>query len=158
MTRFPHALRPGGVLVGVVAAIALGAVSIRAAAAWTEASAPLTVAPVPVQTLESKIAEELARSEALREDLANLSAETDTLRAALDSADTQVGADAGTAAELEAKLAEARTRLADLEALVAKAERQLQATVAAAKARQVAAPAPAAGGGEREHDDEHDDD
>jgi DNA repair exonuclease SbcCD ATPase subunit len=157
MTGSTHVLRRGGVLIGVVAAIALGALSIRAAAAWTEASAPLTVAPVPVETLDSKVAEELARSEALREDLANLASETETLRAALDSADAQVGADTGTAAELEAKLAEAKARLADLEALVAKAERQLQATVAAAKARQ-AAPAPAAGGGEREHDDEHDDD
>ena len=53
--------------IGVIAALLLGFGSIRAAAAWTAASAPLTVAPVSVSALQDQLATEQARSDALRE-------------------------------------------------------------------------------------------
>ena len=48
--------------VGVIAALVLGFGSIKAAAAWTAASAPLTVAPVPVAAIQDRLADEQARS------------------------------------------------------------------------------------------------
>ena len=63
--------------VGVVAALVLGFGSIRAAAAWTAASAPIGVAPIPVSSIQDRLDQELARSEAMRAQLDSLAAQSD---------------------------------------------------------------------------------
>jgi septal ring factor EnvC (AmiA/AmiB activator) len=143
MITIPVAVRRTAVAAGVVASLLVGAASIRAAAGWTSASAPLTLAPVAAESLQVRLADEQARSEALRSDVAALTSQLADLRSAVDAAKTQLATDGSTASDLHGKLTAAQGRLAKLDALIKQAEKQLAATVAAAKAR-AAAPAPAA--------------
>ena len=160
------ALRRLATAVGVVAVLALGYGSIRAASAWTAASAPLTVAPVSVRTLQANLADEQARSEALTQQLQALDARSQDLETALSQAQERIDSDATHAGDLEQQLAEAKAKLAKMEASIAKAKKALAAQVAAAK-RAAAAQAAAASrasttssghSGEDEHEHEHGDD
>ena len=140
-------------IVGVVAVLALGVGSIKAAAAWTAASAPLTVAPVSVSILEDKLAAEHARSDALLTQLAELDARSRDLEAALAAAQGRVVADADHAATLEDQLATAKAKLAKLEKAIAKAKRDLrsrQTTTSTTSVTRVSA-------GSGEHEEEHED-
>lgn len=137
-------------VVGVIAVLAIGVGSIRAAAAWTAASAPLTVAPVTVAALEATIADERARSEALLAQMAALDGRSRDLQAALEAAGERIDADAVHADDVEGQLAAAKAKLAKLEKAIAKAKRDL-------KARQAAAAAPAVTVVSSRSDDDDDD-
>ena len=148
MTRSQSARRLATV-VGVVAALVLGFGSIRAAAAWTAASAPLSVTPESVAGLQSQLAGERDRSAALRQQLDGLESQSTDLARALEAARAQIGADAGHATDLAAQLKTARQRLAKLQATIAAANRASQARATTTTVVQaVATPAPTAVGGE----------
>jgi chromosome segregation ATPase len=116
----------------VIAALVLGFGSIRAAAAWTAASAPLTVAPVSVSTLQSRLMDERNRSAALEQQLRALESQSTELASALEAANARIEADASRAKDLAAQLKTARQRLAKLAATIASAERAARARVASA--------------------------
>ena len=148
MTRSQSARRLATVL-GVIAALVLGFGSIRAAAAWTAAAAPLNVSPESVAALQSRLAGERDRSAALQQQLAALETQSAGLADALDAARSQIGTDAGHARDLAAQLKTARQRLAKLQATIAAANQASQTRATTTTVVQVAAtPAPTAAGGE----------
>jgi septal ring factor EnvC (AmiA/AmiB activator) len=140
---------------GVALSLVLGLVTIRAAGAWTAASAPLAVTPATAAEVRATLEQERARSASLQEQLDRLTTSTTELEAALAAAEARITQDGTDADALRASLVAARDRLA-----------QLEASLLAARAP---APAPAAAStrgddeeehedDEEEHEDEHDDD
>ncbi len=109
------------VIVGVVAALSLGGVSIKLAADWTRAAAPLAVPPVSLAELQAGLATEQARADALQHDLDAIESAAGDLSAALAAAQERVGTDTATADQLRADMAAAQARLAKLQAALAKA-------------------------------------
>ncbi|MGZ8438122.1 MAG: hypothetical protein ACXWXR_06225 [Candidatus Limnocylindrales bacterium] len=149
MTRSQSARRLATV-VGVVAALMLGFGSIRAAAAWTAASAPLSVTPESVAALQSQLAGERDRSAALRQQLDALESQSTELARALEAARSQIGADAGHASDLATQLKTAKQRLAKLQATIAVANRASQTratTTTVVQATATTAPTTAGAGG-----------
>jgi hypothetical protein len=126
MTVSPGRARRLVTIVGVALVLVLGYGSIRAAAAWTAASAPLTVAPVSITSVEDRLAVEQARSGDLRLRLESLSAQSTEMTAALVAAQAQITTDADNATVLAKELADAKKKLAKLEASIAKAKRVAQ--------------------------------
>jgi len=106
------ALRRTLVTVGVAGSLIVGAVTVQAAAAWTASSAPLTAAPVSTADLITLLTDEQARTAALEQQIADLTARTTGLASALDSASKRVVTDSGTAKVLRAQLAAAQKKLA----------------------------------------------
>jgi septal ring factor EnvC (AmiA/AmiB activator) len=143
------AVRRGLTVIGVVLSLALGVATIRAAAAWTAAAAPLEEAPPTIAELNAALQLERARSQALLEQLDSLSAGSADLKAALAAAEQRIAQDATDADALDASLADARERLARLEASL----RAARAPAPAAPVAPAAAPTPAPGGVEHEDDD-----
>lgn len=115
------------VTVGVAVALVTGILTIRAAAAWTAASAPLEVTPASLEQLRAALAAEQDRSQALQQQLDLLTSGSAELSAALEEARARIGTDSDTAATLRASLAEAQKKLGALEASLAAARRALAA-------------------------------
>lgn len=126
------ALRRLATAVGVVAVMGLGLGSIKAASVWTAASAPLSVAPVSVTTLQASLADEHARSQALTQHLHELDARSQDLETALTRANDRIAGDTTHAADLEKQLAAAAKKLDKLETAIANAKKQLAAQAATA--------------------------
>jgi DNA repair exonuclease SbcCD ATPase subunit len=139
--------------VGVIAALVLGFGSIRAAAAWTAASAPLTVAPVTVSAIEASLVEEQARSAALQAQLLALGVRSHELNQALETAQQRIDADTGHAKDLAKQLKSAKKQLAKLE----KSIKAARAAAARATVRTVATTRASSSGGSEHHDDDEDD-
>ena len=146
MTRSQSARRLATV-VGVIAALVLGFGSIRAAAAWTAASAPLSVTPDSVSALQSQLASERDRSSALQQQLDALASQSTDLATALEAARAQIGADTGHAQDLAAQLKAAKQRLARLQATIAAANRAAQIRQTTTVVQAIATPAPTGGAG-----------
>lgn len=144
--------------VGVVAALLLGFGSIRAAAAWTAASAPLSVAPVSIDHIQERLTTEQARSADLEAQLQALTTQSTELTAALEAAQAQITTDSGHAADLAKQLKAAKTKLAKLEASIARARSSSKHTVVVTKTKTVASPTKAPSGGDDEGGDDHGDD
>ncbi len=139
-------------VVAVIAALVVGYGSIRAAAAWTAASAPLSVAPVPVSALQDRLAVEQARSEDLRAQLETLTTQSTDMTAALEAAQSQIVTDTDHANALAQELKDAKKKLAKLEASIAKAKRAAQRpTIVVTKTKTVAASS-------KHHDDDEGED
>jgi chromosome segregation ATPase len=139
-------------VVAVIAALVVGYGSIRAAAAWTAASAPLSVAPVPVSALQDRLAVEQARSEDLRAQLETLTSQSTEMTAALEAAQSQIVTDTDHANALAQELKDAKKKLAKLEASIAKAKRAAQRpTIVVTKTKTVAASS-------KHHDDDEGED
>ena len=115
----------------------------RRPAAWASASAPLTVAPVTVSSLQARLATEQARSEALLGQLQALDGRSRDLSAALASANERIAADQDGTVALEGQLKTAKDKLAKLEHAIAKAKRDLARRQAAAARVATVRPAPA---------------
>jgi uncharacterized phage infection (PIP) family protein YhgE len=109
------------VVVGVVLALVAGAASIRAAAAWTAAAAPLAARPPSIESLQVALANEQARSAALRAQLDELTAGSADLTNALTVARDRIATDATQAGKLQASLTAAKTKLSALEASIRRA-------------------------------------
>jgi chromosome segregation ATPase len=140
---------------GVIAALLLGYGSIRAAAAWTAASAPLKVAPVSVTTLQDRLAVEQARSVDLRLQLEALNTQSMELTAALEAAQGQITSDTDHASQLATDLKAAKQKLAKLEASIAKARQAAQRpTVVVTKTKTVTSSS-SSSGHSGEDDDDH---
>lgn len=151
MTRRSLYARRLMTLLGVVAALTLGFGSIQAAALWTASSAPLTIAPVSVATLQSQLADERSRSTAVVQQLDALESQSTDLATALQAAHTQIDTETAHAADLAAQLKAAKQRLAKLEAAIKAANKAAQArAVTVRTVTTVTAPRPASGG---EHDE-----
>ena len=125
--------------VGVVAALALGFGSIRAAAAWTAASAPIGVAPIPVSTIQDRLDQEMARSEGMRAQLDSLASQSTEMTTALEAAQARIAADTAHAKALAGELKAAKQKLAKLEASIAAAKAAAARSVAATTVRAAAA-------------------
>ena len=140
-----HARR-GAIILGVAASLLLGAVSIRAAAAWTAAAAPLAVSPTSAGTLANQLVNEQARSAALQAQLQDLAARASELSTALAAAQGRIATDASSAARLRTRLVASQKKLDALQrSLRAAAARSRPVVVATAVS--TAAPAgPTAGG------------
>ncbi len=108
MTITSTPLRRVVTTVGVVAALLLGFGSIRAAAAWTAASAPLSVAPVSIDQIQERLTAEQARSADLEAQLQSLTNQTTELTTALEAAQAQITADSGHATDLAKQLKAAK--------------------------------------------------
>lgn len=141
--------------VGVIAALVVGFGSIRAAAAWTAASAPLTVAPVTVSAIETKLANEQARSTALQAQLLALGVRSRELTQALETAKERIDADTDHAKDLAKQLKTAKKQLAKLEKSI-KAARA--AAARAAVTRTVSSGSTKSSAGSKHHDDDEDED
>jgi hypothetical protein len=139
---------------GVALAALVGFAAIRAAAAWTAASAPLVISPIPATTLQAQIADEQARSARLRDQLAALVIQTRDLMAALDDAQARISSDTSHAADLAGQLKAAKRRLARLEAAIARAGRSVPSR-AASTGTASSGGSGTGGGGVREPEDEH---
>jgi hypothetical protein len=109
-------------MVGVVAALLLGYGSIRAAATWTAASAPLTVPPVSVESIQDRLGAERIRSGDMQARLDALAARSIDLTTALEAAQLRIAADTDNATALAKELKTAKLKLARLEASIAKAK------------------------------------
>jgi hypothetical protein len=117
MTSHPRialAFRRTIVTAGVVGSLVLGAVTVRAAAAWTASAAPLDAPPVSVTDLAQRLSDEQARSEALEVQLVDLTSRTTELATALDAATQRIGTDTNVAKSLRAQLTTAQKKLAAL--------------------------------------------
>lgn len=139
------------VLAGVALSLVLGAATIRAAATWASASAPLTDAPPTVAALNDALALEQARSAALREQLDQLVVGSADLSTALAAARDRIAADAGHADELRSALATAKDRLAAL-------EKSIRAASKVTTVRAVGAAAAPSGSGGHAYEEQDDGD
>jgi septal ring factor EnvC (AmiA/AmiB activator) len=109
------ALRRTLVTVGIAASLLAAGLTIRAASMWAAASAPLTLAPVSVSSVQGALQQERARSATLEAQLAALESSASQLRSALDAAQSQAGVDQATADDLRASLTAAQKKLPKLE-------------------------------------------
>jgi peptidoglycan hydrolase CwlO-like protein len=124
------------VVAGVVAALLVGAVSIRAAGEWTAASAPLAVPPASLTSIDAALQAEQDRSANLEAQLKSLESASSDLAAALQAAQEKITSDAATAATLRQNLASAQAKLKSLQTALSKASR-------AASVQTTTQPAPA---------------
>lgn len=124
------AIRRTLVIAAVVLSLAVGGLAVRAASAWTAASAPLDVPPVSAKTLSQQLVDEQNRSAQLEAQLTALLNQSNDLTDALQMARDRATADGKTAKNLQAQLAAAQKRLAALQR--AAAARPTQRTTTAA--------------------------
>jgi len=108
-------------VVVAVAAIVLGFTAIQVASAWTADAAPLVASPASAASIESKLADERARSADLQDRLTAITTQTDGMAAALRAAQDRIAADAAHAEQLTSDLASAQAKLKTLEATIKKA-------------------------------------
>ena len=115
-------LRRSAVLLGVVFALFVGAVTIRAAADWTASSATLNDTPPSIERLRSALEAEQARAASIRAQFDQLAAGSADLRAALQAARDRIAEDARQAEALQASLADAQARLKSLSRSIREAQ------------------------------------
>ncbi len=112
--RLSIALRRACVTLGVVASLVLGAVTVRAAAAWTASAAPMDAPPISASEIYGRLADASIRSAALEQQIVDLTARTADLATALAATNKRVGTDTATARTLRKQLAAAQKKLAAL--------------------------------------------
>lgn len=138
------------VTLGVAASLIAAGATVRAASLWAAGQAPLTVAPVSVESVRMALAQEKSRSAMLEDQIAELQASAAELSSALQAAGDRLLTDQATADELRASLAAAQDKLAKLEAALA-----AQAKAAARTTTQTTSGSSTAG---EHHEDEHEGD
>jgi len=134
--------------IGVAFLVIVGFASIRLAAVWTAASAPLQISPVSAASLQVSIADEQARSAALGDSLDTLAAQTADLAAALDDAQTRMQSDTKHAHGISSRLSAAKRQLAQIEAAIARARQALANSARTAPATRSSSGGSSGGGGE----------
>lgn len=152
MSKTSTIARRSTIVIAVVGSLLLGFGAIRASAVWTQAAAPLPVTPVSIETLQSHLTDESARSAILLDRLSTLTGHADELSTALTVAQTRIAADDAHAAQLAKDLAAAKKKLAKLEkSIKAASQARVVRTTASTTS---SASRPAGGGGEEgPHDD-----
>jgi len=136
----------------LIGALLLAGLMVRVAASWAAVNAPLSVAPVSIESLESALAQERDRSAVLEGQLQDLQGSSASLSMALKAAQARLGADQATANDLRDDLERAQGKLAKVQAALREA-----AAAQAAASPAVTSGAGRADGGEG-REDEHDDD
>ena len=132
----PLRIRRPMILIGVALSLVVGVATIRAAADWTAASAPLGVRTPSVESLQSQLAVEQERSAHLQAQLEGLANGSADLSAALTAARDRITTDAAQAKDLQTSLKTAKVKLAAL-------ERSLRRQAAATRTTRAATAAPA---------------
>lgn len=154
----PLKLRRAVVVLGVVASLLVGFVSIEVAAALTAAAAPPPAPPMSLGALQEALTAQQERGDALESQLAELNDLTVALSSALDGTREYVNTQGKTAQELEKELKGAQAKLAKLQGLLDRAQARLTALRQAAngvgtgggsgsKPRSTPKPVAAGGGG-----------
>ena len=150
----PLSLRRVIVVLGVVASLLVGILSIEVAAALTAAAAPPPAPPMSLSALQDALAAQQARGDDLEAQLAEMNDLTAALEAALAGTSDHISTQGKTAKQLENELKAAQSKLAKLQGLLAKAEARLAALRQAATSAgsggsgsAKATPKPASGGG-----------
>jgi peptidoglycan hydrolase CwlO-like protein len=137
------------VATGAVLAVAVG--TVRVAADWRAAAAPLDAPPVSAQALQAQLADELARAQALSAEIDSLGGQINDLESVLATAGDRVGGDTVAAETLKSDLDVAKQQLTSLQ----KQLKAAQARLAAASAVKAKPQAAASGAGrETEHGDD----
>lgn len=148
MTSNPS-LRRLLVTVGVAGSLLVAGLTIRTASLWAASQAPLSVAPVSVDSVEQALEQERSRSAALEAQLSELEASTTDLTAALGAAQDRVNADEQTAEDLRASLTAAQEKLTKLEAALKAAAAKRSTTTT-----RTTTSTSSGSYGEEEHDDD----
>jgi hypothetical protein len=150
----PLSLRRIIVVLGVVASLLVGTLSIEVAAALTAAAAPPPAPPMSLSALQDALAAQQTRGDDLEAQLAEMNDLTAALEAALAGTSDHISTQGKTAKQLENELKAAQSKLAKLQGLLAKAEARLAALRQAARTAgsggggsPKATPKPASGGG-----------
>jgi small-conductance mechanosensitive channel len=141
------------VATSVVASLFVAAFTIHLAASWTAGTAPLADQPPDPALLVAQLEAEQARAADLAAQLDQVTAQSNELRAALQTAQQKVAGDASTAEQLAAQLEQARTKLKALQAQLAADPPPSVVTVV----QPAATSASSAADNEYEENDEHDD-
>ena len=149
------------VLGATVAVVGMAMGTVKVAADWRAADAPLDVAPVGLDTINAQLVSEQDRTGVLTEEIGSVAGQIADLQAALSAANGQVAGDAKSAESLQAALAAAQHKLDALRGQLKAAQDRLAAlNPAAARQAAVNQSAKSSGGEDRDDDDEdeHDDD
>ena len=149
MTSNPY-LRRLLVTVVVAGSLLVAGLTVRAASLWAATQAPLSIAPVSVESVQQSLDQERARSAALEAQLRELESSSTDLTAALQAAQDRVGADEATAVDLRSSLTAAQDKLTKLEAALKAAAKRSTTTVT----RSTTTSTGTTGTGEVEHDDD----
>ncbi len=147
------------VLGATLAIIGVGVGTVKVAADWRAASAPLDTAPAGMSTINAQLVSETDRAGALTEQVTTVAGQIEDLRGAVAQAGDHVTGDTRSAEKLKADLEAAKQKLSTLQGQLKAAQDRLAALNRAA-ARQAAAnaaagsvvSAPAGGGGEHGDD------
>lgn len=156
-------VRRGVVLGATVAVIGVALGTVKVAADWRAADAPLDVAPVGVETINAQLVAETDRASVLAEEIDAVASEIAGLRAAVVVADAQITDDAAGAEAMQARLDAAGKKLETLQGQLRAARDRLAALNRAAQ-RQAAANAAARStssgsrSGDGHEDEEHEED
>ena len=135
-------LRRAVVLTATFAVIGIAVGTVKVAADWRAASAPLDVAPVGMDTINAQLVAETDRAGVLSDQVGSAADQIATLKAALLEASDHISSDAQTAAQLREQLAAATSKLDTLQGQLKAAQTRL-AELNKAAARQAAANAAA---------------
>jgi septal ring factor EnvC (AmiA/AmiB activator) len=156
------------VLAATLAVVGIAVGTVQVAAEWRAAAAPLDVAPAGMTTIADDFAAETGRSEDLATQVDGVARQIGELQTALIEANDSVDGDADAAADLQARLDAAKSKLTAMQEQLKAAQDRLEQLNRAA-ARQAALNRAAAsqakvsrssGGEDHEDEDkeEHDDD
>jgi chromosome segregation ATPase len=126
------------VLGATVAVLGIAVGTVKVAADWRAADAPLDVAPMSMEAIDAQLAAESERSSMLSDDIGSVSSQVASLQAALLEAGDHMAGDTQTAENLQAQLKAAKAKLETLQAQLKAAQSRLAALNRAA-ARQAAA-------------------
>jgi hypothetical protein len=120
------------IVMGVVASLLAGLLSIEIAAALTAAAAPPPAPPMSLSALQDALAAQQQRGDELESQLAEMNDLTASLAAALAGTQDHISTQGKTAKELEKELKTAQAKLAKMQGLLDKAQARLAALRAAA--------------------------
>jgi chromosome segregation ATPase len=146
------------VSLALIGTLLVAGLIVRVASSWAAVNAPLSVAPVSIESLEGALAQERARSAALEGQLGDLQGSSASLGLALEAAQTRLGADEATADGLRADLAKAQAKLAKVEAALREAAAARTTTTVVSSGGSRAERGEDREDREEHEDDEHDDD
>lgn len=144
------------VLGATLAVIGVGVATVKVAADWRAAAAPLDTAPSGMSTINAQFVAETNRAGGLKDQANAVAGQIADLQAAVAQAGEHVAGDTQSAASLKADLEAAKQKLATLQAQLKAAQDRLAALnkAAARQAAANAAPGTAPSGGGEPHDDD----
>jgi septal ring factor EnvC (AmiA/AmiB activator) len=118
--------RRAAVVVGTIAVIGVAAGTVRVAADWRSASAPLDAAPVSMATINDAAAVEQGRAADITAQMDGVAQQVSSLQAALITASGGVTSDTTNAQGLQDQLAAAKAKLTSVQKQLKAAQIRLQ--------------------------------